>query len=61
MKNGKKSPPMEVFNVKLPVAVLNRLRKQAVKEDRTVAYLVRVALSCFLDDRNRAGGVRTNA
>jgi hypothetical protein len=57
---NKKSPPMEVYNVKLPLTMLDQLRRQAVKEDRTTAYLVRVFIKAGLDDRNRGGGIRAN-
>lgn len=51
---------MEVFNVKIPLPVLEQLRRQAKKEDRTVAYLVRVFVKMGLDDRNRAGGIKVD-
>jgi hypothetical protein len=54
------NPPMEVFNVKLPLVVLDQLRRQAEKEDRTAASLVRVFIKAGLDDRNRGGGIRAN-
>jgi hypothetical protein len=51
MPNGK--PKMAVFNVKIPVQVLEALRRQAKKEDRTAAYLVRVFVKAGLDERQR--------
>jgi predicted DNA-binding protein len=56
MKNGrskKKPPPMEVFNVKAPSELLMRLHRQAEKEERSAAYLVRVFIKAGLDDRQR--------
>ena len=49
---------MAAYNVKIPVLVLEQLRRQAKKEDRTAAYLVRVAVKMFLDDRTKVGGSR---
>ena len=57
MANGRpKSQAMAVFNVKIPVPVLEQLRRQARKEDRTAAYLVRVFVKQGLDDRTKVGG-----
>ena len=48
---------MAVFNVKIPVPILDALRRQAKKEDRTAAYLVRVFVKQGLDDRNRGARI----
>ena len=47
---------MVVYNLKMQASVLEQLRRQAKKEDRTAAYLVRVAVKMFLDDRSKVGG-----
>ena len=57
MANRKpKSQAMAAYNVKIPVLVLEQLRRQAKKEDRTAAYLVRVFIKQGLDDRTKVGG-----
>jgi len=56
MPNGRaKKPAMKVFNMKIPIPLLEALQRQAKKEDRTAAYLVRVFVRQGLDDRNRGG------
>ena len=59
MANRKpKAQAMAAYNVKIPVLVLEQLRRQAKKEDRTTAYLVRVFVKQGLDDRTKVGGGR---
>jgi len=41
--------------MKIPIPLLEALQRQAKKEDRTAAYLVRVFVRQGLDDRNRGG------
>ena len=42
-----------VFSVRLKMPVMERLRAQAEKEQRTMANLVAVFVQAGLDDRNR--------
>jgi hypothetical protein len=51
MPNG--TVKMVVVSLKIPASLWEAARKQAKKEDRTAAYLVRVFLKQGLDDRNK--------
>jgi hypothetical protein len=57
MRNGHvkkaKTRAMAVFNLKMPQPLLDQLHRQASKEERSAAYLVRVFIRAGLDDRNR--------
>lgn len=46
----------KVFNIRLRREVYDRLREQAEKEDRDIAYLVRVFVQAGLDDRAKVAG-----
>ena len=45
-----------VFNVRLRLPVMDRLREQAQKEDRSMAYLVAVFVQDGLDNRGARDG-----